>query len=536
MSITPENMGKLKKLKQNLPFCAKSIYKIVSKEGKLISLSFNKAQAYAHQQIEDQKMRTGMVRKIILKGRQQGISTYIGARNYHKTSMNNGKRTFIMAHDKESTTKLFNMVQDYHDNLPDSLRQPTKASNAKEIIFSENHSRYYVGTAGSGDVGRGGTVQLFHGSEVAFWKNTDKILTGVLQSVPRMKDSEIILESTANGMANMFYNKCMDAMKGIGDFELIFIPWFWQEEYEITPPDDYELDDQEEELYNTYLKDLYGYENAKSKLYWRRLKITELGGEWKFKQEYPFNVMEAFQTSGDSLISNEDIVRARECTTKDRHAPLVMGVDPARDGDRTVIAFRRGRECPVYYTYNNMDEMRLAGIVSKHIEKYKPVKCFIDVGLGYGTIDRLRERGFKKIVEGVHFGSGAMEDNLYMNKRVEMWFNLRDWLEQQGINIPDDNELHVDLSCIPRGIETSSGKWRLVPKDKIREISGISPDIGDALALTFAFPVHMNDNEQTFSKKNSSETSYAGNKLRNKAKSTQDSGTGVSTGNFDFGV
>src|SRR5262249_59464457 len=92
-------------------------------------------------------------------------------------------------------------------------------------------SGYKVGTAGTKAVGRSSTIQLFHGSEVAFWPFADTHAAGVMQAVPNEKDTEIILESTANGIGNFFHQTWRNAEAGKNDYIAIFVPWYWSEEY-----------------------------------------------------------------------------------------------------------------------------------------------------------------------------------------------------------------------------------------------------------------------------------------------------------------
>lgn len=477
---------KLRRIRDEFPYFAQSFLKIKDKAGQIVPFELNQAQRFIHQKLEKQRLDTGKVRALILKARQMGSSTYLEGRYYHKASLNNGKSVFILTHEAESTKKLFSMARRFYDNVPDLMKPHLRHSNAKELIFDGIDSQYYVGTAGNADVGRGGTVQYLHGSETAHWDNTDQIVTGLMQSVPDMSDTEIVLESTANGLGNMFYEMCVDAMNSKNDYQLIFLPWFWMDEYE-SDPQDLILTEEEIEYASLFL-DKYPKTQQMRKLAWRRRKTAELGRPWKFQQEYPSTPQEAFVVSGDSLCRAEDIVRARQCKLKDKHAPLVMGVDPARKGDRTVIAFRRGRELAHYYSFDDMDEMKLVGILINLIDKHEPAMVNIDVGLGYGTIDRLRELSYRNI-NGIHFGERAIESDIYRNKRAEMWCKLAEWLEQPDVNIPDDDALHADLMSVPEIQHTSDGTIRLVSKEKIREQYGKSPDIGDAVALTFAFPV-----------------------------------------------
>ena len=168
------------KLKNDFEFYARNVLTVRSKSGEIKNLLLNKAQRYINDCIEEQKRQTGQVRAIILKGRQQGVSTYVEGRYYWKTTHRNGVRAFILTHEADSTSALFEMVERYHQGAPDFVKPTTGASNAKELIFSKLDSGYKVGTAGNKSVGRGTTIQYFHGSEVAYWPNAAEHAKGIL--------------------------------------------------------------------------------------------------------------------------------------------------------------------------------------------------------------------------------------------------------------------------------------------------------------------------------------------------------------------
>src|SRR5437868_6551462 len=105
-----------------------------------------------------------------------------------------------------------------------------KASNSDGLTFANTDSGYVLGTAGTRGVGRSSTIQLFHGSEVAFWPHAETHAAGVLQAVPDADGTEVILESTANGPGNFFHQTWREAERGDNDFVAIFVPWFWQDE------------------------------------------------------------------------------------------------------------------------------------------------------------------------------------------------------------------------------------------------------------------------------------------------------------------
>lgn len=482
MDLSPSDYQKLKALKTSFPYFARNCLKIKTKDSRIIPFEFNRSQQYFHDICEEELKRKGRVRIVVVKGRQSGISTYVEGRYYHKTSTTRAINTFILSHESSTTDKLFSMAKMYNERNP--YAPDTKRSNAKELAFSALDSQYYIGTAGSGDVGRGGTVQLFHGSEVAFWKNTDEIETGLMESIPEMDGTEIILESTANGIGNYFYRMAMGALKGENGYRLVFIPWFWMEEYEEEPAPDFSLTEQEEEYARIYLKE-YDRERIIRKIAWRRTKISRYGSEWKFKQEYPSHVTEAFQTSSESLIKADRVVEARKRQSFiNNDAPLVMGVDPARNKDRAVIAFRRGRELERFISFEETgDDMWFADKIASFIDTYGPITCNIDCSNSWAIHDYLKRKGYD-CVRGFHFGQKATEDRTYVNLRAEIWCKLRDWLNEE-VKIPDSDELHADLTCVPEYDETD-GKIRLAKKEDIKKEVGFSPDIGDAVALTFA--------------------------------------------------
>lgn len=480
--MTTEQDKVHQKFQEDLRFFSKNAPLLIKPAvGMLRPLLFNKAQLYLHDQIEKQRGNIGKVRILVVKARKEGVSTYVGARFFHHTTRRRAINSFILTHDAKTTAALFNMVKVFQENIHPSMRPDASKSNEEELVFPDLNSSYDVGTAGNKDIGRGRTIQRFHGSEVAFWKNARQIRTGILEAIPDQKDTEIILESTANGIGNLFHEMVMTALEGRSDYIVVFIPWFWMKEYQRDIPKGFKPSDEELELKKQYSLTL-------EQLAWRRAKIENLGGAHRFKQEYPSNVHEAFETSGSGLIRPAAIMQARKSSVTDKSAPLVMGVDPARTGDRTVIVFRRGREVPHFYKWDEMQPMQLAGIIANLIDKHHPAAVFIDKGEGFAVADRLHELGYEEIVHGVGFGDGPSREE-YLNKRAEMWCELRDWLHSGEVKIPDNDEIHKDLAVIPDHKFNSSGRILLPKKDDIKKEHGFSPDIGDALALTFAFPV-----------------------------------------------
>jgi hypothetical protein len=224
---------------------AKKCLFIRSKDGAIAPLRLNAAQKYLHDRLEEQLVTTGRVRALVLKGRQQGCSTYVQARFYWKTTHRRGVRAFILTHLDEASQNIYHIVRRFHDNCPAAVRPQTGLANQRSLLFGLLDSGYSVGTAKSQGIRRSQTIQYFHGSEVAYWQHAEDHIAGVLQAVPDAKGTEVILESTSAGAAGLFYQLCHEAMKGRSEFIFVFMPWFWQDEYRKTPPDDFALTPEE---------------------------------------------------------------------------------------------------------------------------------------------------------------------------------------------------------------------------------------------------------------------------------------------------
>ncbi|MES0328056.1 MAG: hypothetical protein ABUK13_07690 [Gammaproteobacteria bacterium] len=492
-----DQTGKRQLLKDDFEYYARNCLKIRTKHEGLQPLSLNDAQKYIHDRLETQLKETGKVRAILLKGRQQGASTYVEGRFIWRTTHNKGTKAFILTHDGESTNALFEMTERYYDNLPPFVKPTTSAANAKELHFDALDSGYKIGTAGNKAVGRGQTIQYFHGSEVAFWMNASEHTKGIMQAVPDAPGTEVVWESTANGVGNFFHEQWKLAEKGLSEFIPVFVPWFWQSEYKKAIPDGTVFTDEE-----MLLAEIYNIN--REQLFWRRMKVAELttdgvDGERAFKQEYPMNAAEAFQVSGgDGLIKADHCMSARKNKEKGS-GPLIVGVDPSRGGDRFAIVKRQGRKMYGMKAYKGEECDKLGKNVAICIEQLDtidadaekvPDMMFIDAGGGVDIVDRLHELGYKKRVKAVYFGSSPLKPKKYKNKRNEMWGEMADWMvdESLPVEIPDDDEMQADLCASPYDRD-SNDRRVLWSKDKIKSKYGFSPDYGDAGALTFTEPV-----------------------------------------------
>ena len=504
--LSPLEVDALKKLSSDYPYFSNQALRIRTKDGEVLPFKLNRAQLFLHQKLEEQKAKTGKVRAIIVKGRQLGASTYIQGRFYHRLwKSRRSLRAFILTHQDDATNNLFGMAKRFHQLHAVYGKPPLTAGNAKELRFAHNDCGYQVATAGSREVGRGNTIQLFHGSEVAFWPNAESHVSASLQAVGDVSGTEVILESTADGIGNLFHRTAMAAIRGDSQFEPIFLPWYWGEDYATPCPASFEPSE-----------DWYDYGRAHGltweQLYWAWLKNREMATSisesedkpcWKFRQEFPATFDEAFQSSGNTFIPAAMVLKARrpEETIIGR-GPIILGVDPARSGDKVGIIDRCGRRMGERVC-ERMDPggsvTHVASMVASWIDRIRPDLVNIDVGSnGAGVYDILMDRGYGWCINAVNFGSspvtqGPTGDKLYANRRAEMYDTMRHWFQSEGgVQVPDDDGLQGDLCAAqwgPGQTRYNTGNALVLEeKDSIKKRIGASPDLGDAAALTFAVP------------------------------------------------
>ena len=288
--------------------------KIIDKAGNLLPLNPNIGQLMLAKMMVKQRQAGFPVRIVLLKPRQVGWSTWSEAEGFYFINTYPNRTALVVSADLDSTNLVFNMTKLYQDQMPAELKLPTDASSRKEIVFSSPHrSRFITQTAGKDVLGRGGTVHFFHASEVAFWPKAKHGLAAVMQMVPHTPDSTVILESTANGVGGVFYDifqKAVDRTRASDSLEgyiPVFFPWYKFPEYVTLPPRSFKVEDEEHETKEEF--DL-----TDPQIYWRRLKIQELGGDVSlFRQEYPATHIEAFQTTGNPVFTGKMIHFQKGC-------------------------------------------------------------------------------------------------------------------------------------------------------------------------------------------------------------------------------
>lgn len=222
---------------------------------------------------------------------------------------------------------------------------------------------------------------------------------------------------------------------------------------------------------------------------WARQQIEKYGRDnpWVL-----VNVFGRFPPSSLNALLGPDDVRAAMNRSIDtdaaEFAARVLGIDVAREGDDASVIFpRQGRQAFQPIVMRNVDSIQGAGHVAKKWNEWQAQTAFVDNtgGWGAGWVDQLRQIGFDPI--GVEF-AGRPLDPRYLNKRAEIWFLMAEWVKEGGC-LPNVPELVGELTTPTYTFK--GDKFVIEPKDDVKDRLGRSPDLADALALTFAFPVAM---------------------------------------------
>lgn len=501
---------------------AREAVRIRTKAGDLEPLTLNEAQLILHNAADEQLADEQWVRLAGLKGRRQGFSTYVAARGYWRATLWDRQKIYILSHEMASSNVLFDMVDLMQQKHPFPPQVGT--DNAKELEFSKRGSSYQVATAGQKAGGRGGAVTFFHGSEAAWWTNAPDHFAASVQGVDEVRGvwgvlwrrpanplpfefaapeeiygwvkapSEIWLETTSAGPVGEFFKRYTDAMKGIGRYRSVFVPWTVQSEYQ-EAGDFIASNEPEEEGALSEAEYQRAYKLTNEQMLWRRSKIHELGDIGKFRQEYPIDVTEAFAAANtDAFIKPALVLRARKREFEDPDAPLIVGVDPAGSGgDRFAVAWRRGDKIIKIEHRQKLEHDEAVAWISQIIDEDKPNRVCIDRGsMGQALVSALRNMNqhYSAVVKGIDFGGTSRMKQATpkragpWNRRAEMYQDFKDWLTEGG-SIPDDDDLASDISG-PKQKWRANNDWLLESKTEMKARGLRSSDLSDACALTFA--------------------------------------------------
>ena len=328
--------------------------------------------------------------------------------------------------------------------LPGEFNLKHHATHLK-IINPENGANI-KGEAGD-NIGRGGRSSIYFKDESAFYERPEKI-----EAALSMNSDVKIDVSTPNGNGNPFYQKRHQGRIPVFTFR-------WQDD------------------------------PRKGEDWYRRQK--ELLDPVILAQEVDIDYNASV---ANVLIPAELVMRARKnrptaiFDERGNDAPIILGVDVARFGDdRSVLCARQGRHVHWFKIFRQLDTMELCGAIRQELAEIPFDGVFVDVvGVGAGVYDRLREE--YNYIYAVNAGSKSTHPDKYYNKRAEMWGEMREWLKDEPIILPNSDDMMTDLCSLQYSFN-GNGQLVLEKKDDAKKRGVKSPDMGDALSLTFAQPV-----------------------------------------------
>ncbi|MFA5307794.1 MAG: hypothetical protein WC365_10155, partial [Candidatus Babeliales bacterium] len=307
--------------------------KIIDKRtGNQAPLKYNNIQKRISEKKKELRRNGKLVRVIVLKPRQCGVSTHTQGDMMADTCTKENRTGLIVAHTQPATTIIFDKAKYMYDNLPPHIKPLQKASNAKELVFDRPsgykgkgkglNSKINIQVAGDVSIGRGDTIYYFHGSEFAFWpspegKGPKKQLAGIMAAMPKILETEATIESTANGY-NDFKELCDDAKDGKNEWTLLFFAWH---DFELNIMDC--TDEEYQRLVDSLDKKIYEYlfgtpkQQGIVKLYnltkeqikwWVWTYRNDNNGDFNMmKQENPSSYDEAFISTGTPVFDNEKV-------------------------------------------------------------------------------------------------------------------------------------------------------------------------------------------------------------------------------------
>ncbi len=300
------------KILKEINLFAPTFLKVQNKSGEIVPLVLNDIQKKVYSQLGQ--------RTLILKARQMGVSTLIQAEIYRRL-ITQPTSALSLAHNDTTTQLLRDMQDRFYKYFPEfsDVESPKRTqANARVTKFDQMDSRHIIGTAGNADIGRGGTYNIIHATEVAFWDNAEQIINGAMQG----GNPQIILESTPNGNQGYFYELCMGSLAGRNNWKLIFIPYTEFPEYQVEG--------------------------------WEQAKRNELGRF--FDQEYPADIVSCFLSSNKGFFSDVQVDYGAPKVEPDPTHKYSGGLDFGQSNDYTVMIIidRTTRQMVDYLHINRM--------------------------------------------------------------------------------------------------------------------------------------------------------------------------------------
>lgn len=369
--------------------------KIINKAGALQSLNPN------DEQIEIIKALETGDEVLILKGRQIGSSTIVGAYFFWKSYVSKSPTTFaILSHKLESSKHLLKMHKIFYDNLPQFLQKPLEINNTTQMKFKGSGASILAVSAGAEGGIRSFTCSYLHISEYAFAPNPEELKATALNA---LNSGQLIIESTANYFNDALHQEWIKATRGETSWRQLFFPWFTHKEY-CVPDNNVHLSDLEEEL-----KNKFGL--TAGQLLWRREKISKIGFD-KFKREFPADLDDAYSQTGNVYFRQEDFgdveivpvepVEWNPFIDVDKDDAYAIGVDVAAGVDRDYsviyVVSKKTYNCVAIYRSKQINPTSLARRIQEIATDYNKALVLVESNnFGNVVLNELRHLSYYNI-------------------------------------------------------------------------------------------------------------------------------------------
>lgn len=356
-----------------------------------------------------------------------------------------------LAHDADTTALLRLMADRFYEYCKFGEIQPArKYANASLTTYPEFDSAAVIATAGNLQTGRGGSYTDFHGSEVAFWRDAEKIIAGAMQG----GNPDVILESTPNGAQGYFYERCMEALRGDGIWKLHFYPWWWDASYRIPLDEGEQIipDDEEVVLLDALRNGTDEIRLTPEQLKWRRYKKRELGR--LFAQEYPEDPVTCFLTSGESFFGDlSEVFTAPLNGVYNEDHEYIAGLDFGQTNDYTAMVILDKTE---RRQVDLLHIRRLAWAEQRRRirEMYKKWNC-VSVGAERNSI------GSVNIEALIDDGMRVLPFDTTNQSKYDIMTRLYEAIHTGGWKLQAHGVLRQEMQNFVTAQQTASGLWRL---------------------------------------------------------------------------
>lgn len=313
---------------RSLPFpeWAERFLRIRDENGVLVPFTLRETQRRFDAFLEEELAEKGYARVVVLKARKEGISSVVQGRAVREAIERPGWHVGVMAHNDDACAAIFERTRTFFEGLPQEMQRSLERWNLNEIATKAPHaSNVEVNVAkGRGAWARGSDKHYVHLSEFAFWPlvrgeaRSQGQLVAIMNAVPRVPGTVVVIESTANGAGNHFHHLWKRTAKKGSDWRPLFFAW---QDFPIYRIEGKKASDFHADL--EWEKDeprLRGMGIDEEQLAWRRWKIAaDCDGDLDvFNQEFPATESDAFLATGTPVFllaplrDREAILRRRE--------------------------------------------------------------------------------------------------------------------------------------------------------------------------------------------------------------------------------